>query len=78
MGDQDYLYVRDPGGMRVEINAGGYRNYEPDWERSLRPTVWLAGLLPQPPVSRVLRRVFPAVAARARVPNRLGSNGYMV
>ena len=32
MGEQDYLYVRDPSGMRVEINAGGYRNYEPDWE----------------------------------------------
>ena len=26
------LYVRDPSGMRVELNAGGYRNYEPDWE----------------------------------------------
>ena len=32
MGEQDYLYIREPGGMRVEINAGGYRNYEPDWE----------------------------------------------
>ena len=32
MGEQHYLYVRDPGGMRVEINSGGYRNYEPDWE----------------------------------------------
>src|SRR5579871_1448031 len=32
MGEQHYLYVREPGGMRVEINAGGYRNYEPDWE----------------------------------------------
>ena len=32
MGEQDYLYVREPSGMRVEINAGGYRNYEPDWE----------------------------------------------
>ena len=32
MGEQDYLYVRDPSGMRVEINAGGYRNYEPDWQ----------------------------------------------
>ena len=31
MGEQDYLYVREPGGMRVELNAGGYRNYEPDW-----------------------------------------------
>ena len=32
MGEQDYLYVREPGGMRIEINAGGYRNYEPDWQ----------------------------------------------
>ena len=32
MGEQHYLYVREPGGMRVEINAGGYRSYEPDWE----------------------------------------------
>ena len=32
MGEQDYLYFREPGGMRVEINAGGYRNYEPDWQ----------------------------------------------
>lgn len=31
MGEQDYLYVRDPSGMRVELNTGGYRNYEPDW-----------------------------------------------
>jgi catechol 2,3-dioxygenase len=32
MGEQDYLYVREPGGVRIELNAGGYRNYEPDWE----------------------------------------------
>jgi catechol 2,3-dioxygenase len=32
MGEQDYLYVREPGGIRVELNAGGYRNYEPDWQ----------------------------------------------
>lgn len=32
MGEQDYLYCREPGGVRIEINAGGYRNYEPDWQ----------------------------------------------
>jgi catechol 2,3-dioxygenase len=32
MGEQDYLYLREPSGMRLEINAGGLRNYEPDWE----------------------------------------------
>lgn len=32
IGEQDYLYVREPGGMRIEVNTGGYRLYEPDWE----------------------------------------------
>ena len=32
MGEQDYVYFREPSGMRVELNAGGYRNYEPDWK----------------------------------------------
>jgi catechol 2,3-dioxygenase len=36
MGEQDYLYAREPGGMRVEVNTGGYRLYVPDWE----PTKW--------------------------------------
>src|SRR6266542_1309115 len=31
MGEQDYLYFREPDGVRIELNAGGYRNYEPDW-----------------------------------------------
>ena len=28
-----YVYVREPGGMRIEINAGGWVNAEPDFER---------------------------------------------
>jgi catechol 2,3-dioxygenase len=32
MGEQDYVYTREPGGVRVEINTGGYRLYRPDWE----------------------------------------------
>lgn len=32
MGEQDYLYFREPGGMRLEVNTGGYRLYAPDWE----------------------------------------------
>ncbi len=32
MGEQDYLYAREPGGVRIEVNTGGYRNYVPDWE----------------------------------------------
>jgi|tagenome__1003787_1003787.scaffolds.fasta_scaffold20827700_1 catechol 2,3-dioxygenase len=27
-----YLYVREPGGVRIEINAGGWVNAEPDFE----------------------------------------------
>lgn len=26
-----YLYVREPGGMRIEINSGGWVNTMPDW-----------------------------------------------
>ena len=32
MGEQTYLYFREPGGLRLELNSGGYRNYLPDWE----------------------------------------------
>jgi catechol 2,3-dioxygenase len=36
LGEQDYLYVREPSGLRVELNAGGYRLSQPDW----RPVGW--------------------------------------
>jgi catechol 2,3-dioxygenase len=36
LGEQDFFYVREPGGMRVEMVAGGYHNYEPDW----KPVAW--------------------------------------
>ena len=36
IGEQTYLYFREPGGVRIEMNTGGYRNYVPDWE----PQVW--------------------------------------
>jgi catechol 2,3-dioxygenase len=38
IGEQSYLYFRDPVGLRYEINTGGYRNYVPDWQ----PAVWTA------------------------------------
>src|SRR5919201_3471417 len=37
MGEQTYLYFREPGGLRLEVNSGGYRNYVPDWE----PVKWV-------------------------------------
>jgi catechol 2,3-dioxygenase len=32
IGEQMYLYFREPGGMRIELNSLGYRNYVPDWQ----------------------------------------------
>lgn len=32
IGEQNYLYFREPSALRVELNSGGYRNYVPDWE----------------------------------------------
>lgn len=29
-----YLYVREPGGFRIEVNAGGWENAMPDWRAS--------------------------------------------
>jgi catechol 2,3-dioxygenase len=36
IGEQKFLYFRDPVGLRYELNSGGIRNYVPDWE----PTIW--------------------------------------
>jgi catechol 2,3-dioxygenase len=36
IGEQSYLYFREPSGLRIELNSGGYRNYIPDWE----PNTW--------------------------------------
>jgi catechol 2,3-dioxygenase len=36
IGEQEYLYVREPGGTRLELATGGYRLVEPDWE----PVKW--------------------------------------
>ena len=30
--ENSFLYFREPGGFRIELFSGGYRNYEPDWE----------------------------------------------
>jgi len=33
-----FVYVREPGGVRIEVNSGGWQNYLPDWEcRDWRP-----------------------------------------
>ena len=40
MGEQEYLYFKEPGGNRLEMNTGGYRLYVPDWE----PNKWTPAL----------------------------------
>ncbi|WNM28463.1 VOC family protein [Demequina capsici] len=32
IGEQNFLYFREPSHLRIEVNTGGYRNYVPDWE----------------------------------------------
>lgn len=32
IGEQSFLYYREPSSMRIELNTGGYRNYVPDWD----------------------------------------------
>lgn len=49
MGDMDYVYFREPGGLRIELCSGGYRSYEPDltpvrWTPDQGPTVASANL----------------------------------
>jgi len=39
IGEQNYLYFRDPSGMRVELNTGAFQRAVPD----LTPTFWQPG-----------------------------------
>lgn len=32
IGEQNFLYFREPSSLRIEVNTGGYRNYVPDWQ----------------------------------------------
>ena len=40
IGEQTFLYYREPSTLRIELNTGGYRNYVPDWE----PNTWKPSL----------------------------------
>jgi len=40
IGEQNFLYYREPSSLRIELNTGGYRNYVPDWE----PNTWKPSL----------------------------------
>lgn len=40
IGEQNFLYYREPSSLRIELNTGGYRNYVPDWQ----PNTWKPSL----------------------------------
>ena len=40
IGEQTFLYYREPSNLRIELNTGGYRNYVPDWQ----PNTWKPSL----------------------------------
>ncbi|MFE4468619.1 VOC family protein [Leifsonia sp. NPDC056824] len=40
IGEQTFLYYREPSSLRIELNTGGYRNYVPDWQ----PNTWKPSL----------------------------------
>jgi catechol 2,3-dioxygenase len=68
IGEQNYLYFRDPVGLRYELNSGGYRNYVPDWE----PIIWR----PEQGSNNAYRTELgmPAVGLVAIPPGIAGSN----
>ncbi|MEA2305427.1 MAG: catechol 2,3-dioxygenase [Solirubrobacteraceae bacterium] len=68
MGEQDYLYVREPGGTRVEVNTGGYRLYEPDWEtRKWTPAQGSNTFYKNVPAPQSMMEGFPPAEAKAHV-----------
>ncbi|UGS35300.1 VOC family protein [Capillimicrobium parvum] len=67
IGEQNYLYFRDPAGLRYELNSGGYRNYVPDWE----PARW--GIEDGPNNSYRTEVAMPAVHMVAIPPGVAGS-----
>jgi catechol 2,3-dioxygenase len=67
-GENTYLYVREPGGHRIELFSGGYRNYQPDWE----PVEWIVGsggidMFRNWPAPDSMLEVFPPAEAYAQV-----------
>ncbi len=48
IGEQSFLYYREPSSLRIELNTGGYRNYVPDWEpNTWKPSTRLEQHVPQ-------------------------------
>jgi catechol 2,3-dioxygenase len=66
MGENTFLYVREPSGLRVEIFAGGYRNYMPDWQPvGWRPEQGSLDMYKNRSVPESLNELFPGGRAGA-------------
>ena len=80
IGEQDYLYVREPGGMRIEVNTGGYRLYEPDlepvrWRPEQGSNVFYRNLPYQPTMSEGFPHVDLSDAARTTAADTYSAPG---
>ena len=61
-----YLYVREPGGFRIEINAGGWVNSMPDWKATdWNPTQGGTTLWKNVQMPTSMMECWPPVAAAA-------------
>jgi catechol 2,3-dioxygenase len=77
MSEIDYLYFREPSGLRVELNSGSYRNYEPDWE----PKRWSVAqgsnvFFRNLAMPESMMESFPAGKARLPMEHALGSEHF--
>lgn len=68
-----YLYVREPGGFRIEINAGGWVNNLPDWQaREWNPTQGGTTFWKNLQMPTSMMACFPAVEGEAAEEAREG------
>ncbi|MGN7950349.1 VOC family protein [Microbacterium sp. 22215] len=65
IGEQHFLYFRDPSTLRVELNSGGYRNYVPDWQaRTWKPSDGSNSFFRNWNMPDSMMEAFPAAAGR--------------
>jgi catechol 2,3-dioxygenase len=73
-----YLYVREPGGVRIEINAGGWENYMPDWNRKIWSPTQGANIRWRNLVSpESVRDAFPPVSDSERARGEMLAAGHI-
>jgi len=61
MGENTFLYFREPGGARIEVFSGGYRNYVADWEPiKWKPSEGSSDMYRNNPMPDSMLEAFPA------------------